>query len=72
VGWGVEDGVKYWKVANSWNPHWGEAGYFRIVRGVNEGGIESQVVAAAAEAKWGSKRRLDSLRVPGMPEDSSA
>merc|ERR1712146_723121 len=28
VGWGVENGQKYWKVANSWNPHWGEKGYF--------------------------------------------
>ena len=24
VGWGVENGKKYWKVANSWNPFWGE------------------------------------------------
>ena len=27
VGWGVDGGVKYWKVANSWNPYWGEKGY---------------------------------------------
>ena len=22
VGWGVDGGTKYWKVANSWNPYW--------------------------------------------------
>jgi len=52
VGWGVENGVKYWKIANSWNPYWGEKGYFRIKRGNNEGGIENQAVASAADAKW--------------------
>ncbi|XP_060519631.1 cathepsin B-like [Cylas formicarius] len=46
VGWGVEDGVKYWKIANSWNPRWGEDGYFRIIRGVNSCGIEESVVAS--------------------------
>merc|ERR1719163_1778218 len=45
VGWGVEGGVKYWKVQNSWNPYRGEKGYFRIKRGTDECGIEDQVVA---------------------------
>jgi len=39
VGWGSENGQKYWKVANSWNPYWAEKGYFRIVRGTNEVGL---------------------------------
>lgn len=52
VGWGTEDGVAYWKVANSWNPYWGENGYFRILRGKNECGIEGQVTASAVGSDW--------------------
>jgi cathepsin B len=52
VGWGVESGNKYWKIANSWNPYWGEKGYFRIKRGNNEGGIEDQAIASSPSAKW--------------------
>ncbi|CAJ0594730.1 unnamed protein product [Cylicocyclus nassatus] len=45
IGWGVEDGLKYWLVANSWNSDWGEEGYFKILRGNNECEIESEVIA---------------------------
>ena len=33
VGWGVEDGTKYWIAQNSWAADWGEQGYFRIAEG---------------------------------------
>ncbi|MEE6477090.1 hypothetical protein FKM82_011354 [Ascaphus truei] len=45
LGWGVEDGTPYWLVANSWNTDWGENGFFRIVRGEDHCGIESEIVA---------------------------
>ena len=53
VGWGSENGTDYWTVANSWNPYWGEAGYFRILRGSDECGIESSVTASESGAAWG-------------------
>jgi cathepsin B len=52
VGWGEENSVLYWKVANSWNPYWGEKGYFRILRGVNECNIERQGQAPANDVVW--------------------
>ncbi|KAF7257286.1 hypothetical protein EG68_05423 [Paragonimus skrjabini miyazakii] len=45
LGWGVENGTSYWLLANSWNDEWGEKGFFRMLRGKDECGIESDVVA---------------------------
>ncbi|CAJ0594667.1 unnamed protein product [Cylicocyclus nassatus] len=47
VGWGVDKTsgtIPYWLVANSWNTDWGENGFFRIIRGTDECGIESNIV----------------------------
>ncbi|KAL1226576.1 Cathepsin B-like cysteine proteinase [Trichinella spiralis] len=42
LGWGEENGVPYWLLANSWNTEWGDKGFFKIYRGRNECGIESE------------------------------
>jgi len=45
IGWGVDSGTPYWLVANSWNEQWGDGGLFKILRGSDECGIESQISA---------------------------
>ena len=47
IGWGTEDRLPYWLVANSWGKSWGGlGGFFKILRGSNQCGIEEQVLGA--------------------------
>ncbi|RYH28372.1 hypothetical protein EON65_12430 [archaeon] len=38
VGYGEDQGNKYWLVRNSWSPGWGEKGYIRVRRTDDEEG----------------------------------
>ncbi|KAE9551517.1 hypothetical protein FO519_005264 [Halicephalobus sp. NKZ332] len=59
IGWGEENGIPYWTIANSWNTDWGEDGFFRILRGVDECGIESGAVGGIPRIDNYRESRLD-------------
>ena len=44
VGYGEEEGEKFWIVRNSYGPSWGESGNFRVRRGQNDFGAEGESI----------------------------
>uniref|UniRef100_M4B3C4 Peptidase C1A papain C-terminal domain-containing protein n=1 Tax=Hyaloperonospora arabidopsidis (strain Emoy2) TaxID=559515 RepID=M4B3C4_HYAAE len=42
AGWGHESGVPFWVLRNSWGSFWGEDGWMRLRRGVNNLGVEGE------------------------------
>jgi len=48
VGYGVQNGVKFWKIKNSWGTDWGTEGYYYLIKGIGACGINTVITVAAA------------------------
>jgi hypothetical protein len=44
VGYGVERGIPYWQIKNSWSKAWGDLGYIKIAQRNNNCGVTSKAV----------------------------
>lgn len=54
VGFGQDQGKKYWIIRNSWGASWGEKGYYRIARGTGACGLNTDVNTATMAAEEGT------------------
>jgi hypothetical protein len=59
LGWGFDDGVPYWLCANSWGKDWGKlGGFFKVLKGGNECGIESKVMTARVTRRISAREKF--------------
>jgi len=70
MGYGVQDGEKYWLIQNSWGDWWQDNGYGKILRGVNLLDVEDHVYYMKAWLDGATQKRFQCQdtedEVPGL------
>ena len=56
IGWGQEGDDKFWILKNTWGTYFGEGGYIRLARGINNLGIETECTWAVPLDTWTEKK----------------
>ncbi len=57
VGFGIENDIPFWEIKNSWSTAWGNQGFFKIIRGINNMNIESDCAWAVPKNTWENHER---------------
>lgn len=59
VGWGQEENLPFWIIKNSWGDKWGDKGYFKIIRGINECKIEENCITCVPDFFYPLGHKID-------------